>query len=145
MSQDKAKHTARRRGKSRNSVRVLYRRANRWQRAVAVFCGLLVLHGLWVLFVPGVQPEADGLPCPPAVVAAVTGSGGFQLTDVSPAMAAYHDAACAAAGRWWLATGVLQIGVAAAWGLATLEWARLRRRARRRERRNEAEATSQEA
>lgn len=114
-----------------------------------VVCGLIVLHGLWVVFVPGVEARDSTLPCPPAVVAAVAGSSNMESAGASPASAERHDAACAAAGRWWLIAGGLQIGVALLWALATLEWARHRRRARRRQarqvQRRQAEARGEKA
>lgn len=116
----------------RGHVGQLFRRANRRQQLLVVLSGLVALHGLWTVFVPGVDLEGTDLPCPPALVAAFAGSGTLEITDASPERAAQHDAACAAGGRWWLIAGGLQIGVAAVWALATLEWARLRRRARRR-------------
>lgn len=112
----------------------LFRRANRWQKAVVAGCALVALHGVWVLFVPGVQLDGSALPCPPAVVASVAGSGGLEL-DAGAEAAERHSAACAATGRRWLLGGVLQVGVAAVWAMATLEWARAWRRSRRRARR----------
>lgn len=113
----------------------LFRRAAWWQRGVAVLCALVALHGLWAVFVPGVDLDDSDLPCPPAVVAAVVGSGGLETVDGPPELVEAHDAACAATGRRWLLAGVLQIGLATVWGLATLEWARVWRRRRRQARR----------
>lgn len=114
----------------------LFRRANRWQKAIVVACALVGLHGVWVLFVPGVQLADSDLPCPPAIVAAVAGSGGVETVSDAPALAERHDAACAATGRRWLVAGLLQVGIATVWGMATLEWARVWRRSRRSRRRS---------
>lgn len=120
--------------KSRTRTGRLFRRASRWQQAVVVACVLVALHGVWVLFVPGVQLDDSELACPPAVVAAVAGSGGVEI-DQGAEVAEAHDAACAATGRRWLLGGILQVGIAAVWGFATLEWGRVWRRSRRRARR----------
>lgn len=116
----------------RTRVGRLFGRANAWQKAVAVLCVLVAVHGVYTLFVPGVDLPDSDLPCPPAVAAALAGSGGVSLGDVSAEVAARHDAACAATGRWYVVAALLQIGVAVVWGLATLEWARVARRMRRR-------------
>lgn len=132
------------RGGRGTRVEQLFRRANRRQRAVVVVCGLLALHGLWVIFVPGVDPEDSALPCPPAIVAAMAGSSNVETPDASTVSAERHDAACAAAGRWWVVAGGLQIVVALLWAQATLEWARHRRRVRRRRARQSQEAQSKQ-
>lgn len=116
----------------------LFRRADRWQKAVAVLCALVAAHGVYVLFVPPVQLDGSDLTCPPAVVAAIAGRGGVETVD-DPEVAARHDAACAATGQRWLVAGGLQVGLAVVWGLATLEWARVLRRRRRRRRRRSRE------
>lgn len=110
----------------------LFRRASTWQKVVVVVCAVIAAHGTWVMFVPPVQLEGTELTCPPAVVAAVAGSGGVDTPEASPELAEQHDAACAATGRQWLLATVLQVGLATVWGVATLEWGRVWRRARRR-------------
>lgn len=122
----------------------LFRRATRLQQAVVVLCVLVGVHGLWVVFVPGVQLDDSDLPCPPAVIAAFAGSAGVEITDGSADLAESHDAACAATGRRWLVGGLLQIGIATVWGLATLEWARVWRRSRRQARREARRETRRE-
>lgn len=122
----------------------LFRRADRWQKAVAVLCVLVAAHGVYVLFVPPVQLDGSELTCPPAVVAAIAGRGGVETVD-DPEVAARHDAACAATGQRWLVAGVLQVGLAVVWGLATLEWARVLRRRRRRRRSRERRQSAESA
>lgn len=112
----------------------LVRRANWWQRAAVGVLALVALHGVYVLFVPGVDIGSEELACPPAVVAAVAGSGGVP-TASDPAVAEEHDAACASEGRWWVLAAGTQTAVAVVWALAILEWGRVRRRARRSRRR----------
>lgn len=112
----------------------LFQRANRWQKAGAVVLALVAVHGIYVVFVPGVQLANPALGCPPAAVAAFAGKGGF---DSPEGLAAAHDAACASTARWWLLAAGGQTAVAAIWGLALLEWARVSRRVRRRRRRRE--------
>lgn len=112
---------------------VLFRRASRWQQAVVVVFALVAAHGVYVLFVPGVRLSDPTIPCPPAVVAAVAGSGGFATPEGLPADA--HDAACAATGRWWVLAAAAQTAVAGVWAYTLLEWARVRRRVRRHRRR----------
>lgn len=127
----------RRARRSAGSTRVgtLVRRASWWQKLVAGGLGLVALHGVYVLFVPGVVIDSPEFACPPAVVAAVAGSGGLP-TASDPQVAAAHDAACTTQGRWWVLAAGAQTLVAAVWALAVLEWGRvLRRRARRARRR----------
>lgn len=113
----------------------MFRRANTVQQVIVVLCGIVALHGIYVLFVPGVQLANSALPCPPAIVAALAGSGGVSVGDVTPEIAGSHDAACASTGRLYTAAALLQVGIAVVWGLATLEWARVWRRVGRRKRR----------
>lgn len=117
--------------RSRTRTGTLFRRATRLQQTVVVVCALVGLHGLWVVFVPGVQLDDSELPCPPAIVAAFAGSAGVEVADAPADLAESHDAACASTGWRWLVGGLLQIGIATVWGLATLEWARVWRRSRR--------------
>lgn len=127
--------STRSRSESRPSrLRTLYRRATWWQKALSVVLALVVIHGLYVLFVPGVDIADDELECPPAVVAAVAGSGGLPTAGDAEAAAA-HDAACRQLGRRWTLGAVGQVAVGALWALAVLEWGRVWRRARRAERR----------
>ncbi len=116
----------------------LFRRASRWQQAVVVLCLLIALQGVYAVFVPPVRLADSDLACPPAIVAAVAGSGGLEITDGDADLAERHDAACATTGRRWLLSGIMQIALAAVWGLATLEWARVGRRRRRHRRRDAA-------
>jgi hypothetical protein len=122
--------------RSHNASRLgtLIRRASRWQKLTAGLLGLVALHGVYVLFVPGVAINSEELACPPAVVAAVAGSGGLP-TAADPGAAAAHDTACARQGRWWVAAAGGQTLIAGAWALAVLEWGRVARRARRARRR----------
>lgn len=100
-----------------------------------VVCTLVVVHGVYVLFIPGVRPPDPGVSCPPAVVAAVAGSGGIATPGgLAPDT---HDAACATTGRWWLLAAGAQTAVAGVWGYTVLEWARMRRRMRRHQRRRQ--------
>lgn len=125
-----------RRRRSQGSTRLatLVRRASWWQKLLAGVLALVALHGVYVLFVPGVAIESQELACPPAVVAAVAGAGGLP-TSADPQVAAAHDAACAAQGRWWAIAAGAQTLIAAVWALAVLEWGRVQRRARRARRR----------
>lgn len=135
-SRGSAGSTSKKTSSSRNTrTGKLFRRATRLQQAVVVLCALVGVHGLWVVFVPGVQLDDSELSCPPAVVAAFAGSAGVEIADAPADLAEAHDAACAATGRRWLVGGLLQIGVATVWGLAILEWARVWRRSRRQARR----------
>lgn len=136
-----SKRSSSKRSSSGTRTGRLFRRASRWQKAVVVGCALVALHGIWVLFVPGVQLDDSDLSCPPAVVAAVAGSGGVEVAEGGE-LAERHDAACAATGRRWLLGGILQVGIAAVWGLAVLEWGRVWRRSRRRSRRRSVVETS---
>lgn len=118
-------------------VGMLLRRASWGQRLAVGMLALVAAHGIYVLFVPGVDIGSEEWSCPPAVVAAVAGSQGVE-TASDPAVAAEHDAACASTGRWWVVAAGAQTAVAGVWALAILEWGRVRRRtrrARRRERR----------
>lgn len=119
--------------RSRTRLGVLFHRANAWQKVIAVACAVVAVHGVYVLFVPGVALEEDALDCPPAAAAAVAGKGGVTTPDGFDAGA--HDAACASTGRWWALAAGGQTAIAALWGLAVLEWGRVWRRARRRRRR----------
>lgn len=112
----------------------LVRRANWWQRAAVGLLAVVALHGVYVLFVPPVDIGSEELSCPPAVIAAVAGSGGVP-TASDPGVAEEHDAACASQGRWWALAAGAQTAIAVVWALAILEWGRVRRRARRARRR----------
>lgn len=125
--------TGRHSRRSSTRLGVLFRRASRWQQAAAVVCALIAVHGVYVLFVPGVRLPDPALTCPPAVVAAVAGSAGLATPE--GVAAAAHDAACAATGRWWLLAATAQTAVAGVWAYTVLEWARVRRRVRRHQRR----------
>lgn len=114
---------------------VLFRRASRWQQTAVVVCALVAVHGVYVLFIPGVRPPDPGASCPPAVVAAVAGSAGIATPEgLAPET---HDAACATTGRWWLLAAGAQTAVAGVWSFTVLEWARMRRRVRRHQRRRQ--------
>lgn len=115
-------------------LRTLVRRANWWQRAAVGVLAAVALHGVYVLFVPGVDIGSEELSCPPAVIAAVSGSAGMPSAS-DPAAAEEHDAACASQGRWWVVAAGAQTAIASVWAWAILEWGRVRRRARRARRR----------
>lgn len=112
----------------------LLRRASWGQRVAVGVLALVAVHGVYVLFVPGVDLGSEEWSCPPAVVAAVAGSQGVP-NSADSAVAADHDAACARQGRWWVVAASAQTAIAGVWALAILEWGRTRRRARRARRR----------
>lgn len=132
---------------ARTRLGTMFQRAGRGAKVSVVVLGLVAAHGLYVLFVPGVDVGADELECPPAVVAAVSGSAGLPA-PADAEEAAAHDAACTTQGRWWVLAAGAQTLIALVWAAAILEWGRARRRARRaarRRRRRERRAARADA